>query len=1833
MIVPDSNVFDNSDADGDGVVAFNEYDNDVLGLNIARWLAGDASGNHVQVTDAKVIRGEFVGDWFQEIEEVDELNVGDVFIIKIEVTNVGSETEEVFNLYDWDLSPQTHVEVIGTPSFCMYPFNLQPGESVTLIPFCLSEAFKAEEVGWVTMNVYGYGEYTFNFEIIAEEAVNFVGVVGNEPSEPYNNIEVRIDKILLDPEEKLSEGDLAHVNIADDLSECDVVWPVHKGDKVEVFAKAYDYDCGLTPYTIFVWIYSKDSPYDGYLKLVGGPDPKIVDVSYPSTCVNEWEGAIISVTVRNNGGSSSEGYISVSFPNDETILSVSGTGSEYNKLIPIGSPIWGKFGEMASVDPLVELQDFDWGAGEEHTITMTVTPNSGSDKIEFLVRAALKNDADGSYERDPTYSGDVDQQGWPVERHVIEVCSSQEVQFKGTVTNILYYISATTYSIQIDEVISDPTGNMDKGEMANVGVYWDSPAQVDSVEIGDGVEVYGSYTGYESGGHHVNLESSEHYLKNVGDNTPVRFIGEITGESTPISFYEFDVQVDEIISDPSGKLEVEETVSVWAHRSAFTIEAGVGDRVEVFGLYKGTFIDMDKIQLEDSAHFLEEQPYRWIKTDENAKFDCGSNDDYFTVSFYGDWLATQITIAAETGENLRSRCPVLSWLENPPAVSKYMRSLDASKGMIELWPNKYDETDGVKTYYRITTHTTEKDKFDRIAWISAAGDLVLLTGENKDFVMKVWGESTDDYYTSARIFGGTDRFNDGLLMNWEGNVTKFNFKEGDEINLDVPSGSITMKILELKWSLLNDRLFLERVKVDYEISMSNILSVPYYNQGSTGWCTMNSICMILRYNNVNWEPWEIAAEYDKARDGEGLDSSDITGGLEDKIKSKFGLDAETRIFYGWDSTEEIDQYIKDKVDDGQPVYMQFTREGHAIVAVGCNESHIFLHDPSGTITKGIFGKIDDYLIAVPILWDDFNQELVDGRLADLITTLTITTPIEQPKTQGSVYMLDYDYDGSKYGGLYFQNRNDDHDKGALRFNGTYPDGYRIVKIGDPSIERTPTKNDIMKLEYTVANPTSTQRDYAVKRSFINITTGVTVFSNSLNLNVPAYSTKKKLYEYGTEAAFLDHGDYTLLIELFDDADIELDSLRFAFEVCPEERIIKFSGYDWIVKDHREKPHGPGGNYWSNSEENVWVDAQGRLHLRITKEDDGKWYCAEVNTTEPLGYGEYVFYVTGRVDQMDKNVVLGLFNYLDDEHEIDIEICNGWVVNIDWCDWVPYWGNALFAVKPDIPCKSIKRFNMNLDDSPESEKGKSTHKFTWNSNSIFFKSIYGPHYTQPENSYIIHNWYTDENIPEPTGLKPHINLWLDKGNQPTNNKEVEIIIDRFEFREKEPWFEHPWFSGCDYDPPDITYDEENIDAPCFWGVHGYTWCTKTEGFFPVQESLFKFYNVVNEEGELDYNAYLYGSDNSDLEDASCEGWAEITVIQGNVWPGYNPNPHWHTPQPVAIKDNELYVDIWLNKGKSSSYLDRQTSSSDPTRDRIMYAIDIWLIEGDDCLKKGPKRLVLDLIFYLGDGDTSDTYWEPETDSGPIFHYQPEMEPQLTEGKWEHYNFDLTMYIDEAIEAARKKGVIYDKNKMKLCQAEMLIELRHAHANLTIGGFDLYYYPTSSKEMAITAFCPVDITIIDPEGCTINKQLNEIPSATYIETDINGDGDPDDIITIPDRKIGDYQIIVIPAPDAEPADTYTLEVSTGDTTTPLAENVPVSEIPAEPYIFKSDKIATYDHDGDGIVEDDIDDLVMATDAYLGFNTGSEYDHDGDGIVEDDIDDLVMATDAYLGFITCD
>ena len=127
----------------------------------------------LEVTGVKIYRGELIEGQFIPQQEVHKLTVGDTFSIYVEVTNFGSETEQVLNLYDWDLCPQTRIEVIGTGSICLTYIDIEPGQSIYSYPFCLSEAFKAKESGWVTMNIYvkdWYGsslcEYKFTFEVL-----------------------------------------------------------------------------------------------------------------------------------------------------------------------------------------------------------------------------------------------------------------------------------------------------------------------------------------------------------------------------------------------------------------------------------------------------------------------------------------------------------------------------------------------------------------------------------------------------------------------------------------------------------------------------------------------------------------------------------------------------------------------------------------------------------------------------------------------------------------------------------------------------------------------------------------------------------------------------------------------------------------------------------------------------------------------------------------------------------------------------------------------------------------------------------------------------------------------------------------------------------------------------------------------------------------------------------------------------------------------------------------------------------------------------------------------------------------------------------------------------------------------------------------------------------------------------------------------------------------------------------------------------------------------------------------------------------------------------------
>lgn len=213
---------------------------------------------------------------------------------------------------------------------------------------------------------------------------------------------------------------------------------------------------------------------------------------------------------------------------------------------------------------------------------------------------------------------------------------------------------------------------------------------------------------------------------------------------------------------------------------------------------------------------------------------------------------------------------------------------------------------------------------------------------------------------------------------------------------------------------------------------------------------------------------------------------------------------------------------------------------------------------------------------------------------------------------------------------------------------------------------------------------------------------------------------------------------------------------------PTDRVLTFSGIDWIVRTTRDKKEGPGPNLFADTDKNVWIDAQGRLHLKITQ-NGGNWYCAGIIAQRSMGYGKYIFYINSDVTTLDQNVVAGLFTYLTDKEEIDIEFSK-------WS--IPANMNAQFASQPSESVGNKKRFNI------PAAVGPTVHFFDWQSQHILFKSSY---VDAKAMVHTIDEWaYTGKDIPKEKTEKLRLNLWLFKGQIPSDLKEQEIVIDSVRF---------------------------------------------------------------------------------------------------------------------------------------------------------------------------------------------------------------------------------------------------------------------------------------------------------------------------------------------------------------------------------------------------------------------------------------------------------------------
>jgi len=221
-------------------------------------------------------------------------------------------------------------------------------------------------------------------------------------------------------------------------------------------------------------------------------------------------------------------------------------------------------------------------------------------------------------------------------------------------------------------------------------------------------------------------------------------------------------------------------------------------------------------------------------------------------------------------------------------------------------------------------------------------------------------------------------------------------------------------------------------------------------------------------------------------------------------------------------------------------------------------------------------------------------------------------------------------------------------------------------------------------------------------------------------------------------------------------------------VASEDETISFSGLQWKVRNV-SGTQGPGPNYFSDK--SVWVDEHGTLHFYLHKDSvTGNWLCPEITSEKKFQFGTYTFEVEGTIDRMDKNIVLGLFNYSGNDgfDEIDIEFAR--------------WGNNSY---PNLnytvwPAEKQEFRNSSYSKEYIQKNNKSTQQFIWSKDSIAFYTFNG--FSTDKKNLIESHTFTQPPASISSLLMPvHINLWLFEGKPPADNKPIEILIHSFSFK--------------------------------------------------------------------------------------------------------------------------------------------------------------------------------------------------------------------------------------------------------------------------------------------------------------------------------------------------------------------------------------------------------------------------------------------------------------------
>jgi hypothetical protein len=237
----------------------------------------------------------------------------------------------------------------------------------------------------------------------------------------------------------------------------------------------------------------------------------------------------------------------------------------------------------------------------------------------------------------------------------------------------------------------------------------------------------------------------------------------------------------------------------------------------------------------------------------------------------------------------------------------------------------------------------------------------------------------------------------------------------------------------------------------------------------------------------------------------------------------------------------------------------------------------------------------------------------------------------------------------------------------------------------------------------------------------------------------------------------------------------------------------FSGYQWKYKN-ADNPVGPGPNRFSGTSDFAWVDANGKLHLKIAKKNNF-WTCSEIVSTKVFGYGTYIMTCENDVSIFDKHVVFGFFTWdsysfqTQGNSEIDVEFSrwgNENDSNLLSYSAQPVW----FSTPGPYPERTHKPVV-----ATKYMKQPMTYMMKWTPEGVYWESYEGYNYPgvnkvsewKFDNTNISRKKIEGSNVSNPIvvpapsdSTNVRFNLWLVNSPKPSNEAEHEVIISSFKY---------------------------------------------------------------------------------------------------------------------------------------------------------------------------------------------------------------------------------------------------------------------------------------------------------------------------------------------------------------------------------------------------------------------------------------------------------------------